>query len=238
MRVKIQNPVTAPREVRCAVLPQHSTIRAGHVGVLARDDEYCAGIVQQLKRQPVIKPVEPQHWHPAQRISRPLRLPGDVGLCGRDTGGRLPTRHAALRVGSERVGVCRVEPKSKARYAGLWGGSGLAEHAPIFPRCKNEQVFSRRNRGFWEAPLERLRRVVGQPKASQVHRRGGGIVQLDPVRKIAVLVGQCRPVVCHHFVDNDPGIFGQAAAVRLRPVHDALKPAAVRTGEANFPLRR
>ncbi len=240
VRVKIQNPVTATREVRRFVLPQHSTKRARRVGVLARNDEHRSNIVEQLKRQAVVQPVEPQHRQPAQRISRPLRLPGDVGLRGGDAGGRLPTRHAALRVGSERVGVCRVEPKPKARNVGrpLDGWIWLVEVAPILPRCEHQQMRSRRNRGFREAPLERLRRVVGQPKASQVHRRGGGIVQLDPVRKIAVLVGQCRPVVRHHFADNDPGIFGQAAAVRLRPVHDALKPATVRTGQANFPLRR
>ena len=240
MRVVIQNPVAAPREVRRAGLPEHGAKRARRVGILPRNDEHGADIVQQLKRKPVVQAVEPQHRQSAQRIDCPHRLPGGVGLRGRDAGGRLPTRHAPSDIDRERVAGSCIEPKSKARDVVRLpaGGRRPAGQASVLPRREHQQVFARRHRGFREAPLERLGRIVGQSKAVEADRRVGAVVQLDPVRKVAVLIGECRPVVGHHFADNDAGVFGQAAAGRLRPVNDVLEPTAVRVGQADLPLRR
>ena len=59
VRVVIQNPVAAAREVCRVAIPDHGTKRSRRVCFLPRDDEYREHIVEPLEREPVIQPIEP-----------------------------------------------------------------------------------------------------------------------------------------------------------------------------------
>ena len=54
-----------------------------------------------------------------------------------------------------------------------------------------------------ERPLGRLRLVVGEMPADQIHRAAAGVVKFEPVGKRPVLVRQRAGVGRHEFRDDD-----------------------------------
>ena len=74
---------------------------------------------------------------------------------------------------------------------------------PVLARRKHDQVCARRQRHARKGPLRRVGLFVREVMAGQVDPAGRGIVDLDPIGKGTVLVGECGRVVGHDFRDDE-----------------------------------
>ena len=94
--------------------------------------------------------------------------------------------------------------------------------------AEDQQIFSRLQGHGRERPFLRLRRIVRQIPAAQIHRRLAAVEKLGPVAKIAVSVTQAAPVVGHDLAEH------QAALIQPEG-GDVLGIAAVIVGIAGGP---
>ena len=69
----------------------------------------------------------------------------------------------------------------------------------IFSRSEEEEETAGRKVGGREGPKFLVRRIVGQSPARQVDRRGGDILEFNPVREVPVRIGECEGVGGHEF---------------------------------------
>ena len=119
----------------------------------------------------------------------------------------FPPLNGASVVHDQRTFVARVEPQRQSgdgqRQAGLNRFWLRPDRSPIFSRREHECAFSRPEYVLRKAPLERVHRVVRQPVVQEIHRLIGGIVNLDPVGKVAIIVGKRCAVDWHEFTDHN-----------------------------------
>ncbi|HRG71739.1 MAG TPA: hypothetical protein PLH95_08875 [Thauera aminoaromatica] len=74
---------------------------------------------------------------------------------------------------------------------------------PVLSRTPDAQEATRIQRVIRKPPFEQTIDIVGQSPVQQIDRRGGCIVQLDPVGIVAIGIGDRALVVGHELVEND-----------------------------------
>jgi hypothetical protein len=77
-----------------------------------------------------------------------------------------------------------------------------AGDAAVFARGENDEVGVGREIHGRETPLRRLRGVVGQRPAIEVHHVRAGVVDFDPILGVAVLIEQNAVIRRHELGDQ------------------------------------
>ena len=77
-----------------------------------------------------------------------------------------------------------------------------SRNSPVLTRGKDNEKLTRRQRYRRKSPQGQIRRLVGQAPVFQRKHFGGRIVQLDPIGKRTILVGQERRIIGHEFGDD------------------------------------
>ena len=105
----------------------------------------------------------------------------------------------------------RVAPRGRQGEVRMEWSSGVRA---ILARREYQQPSVGREIPFRETPSGESERGVGQEPPGQVHRRGSGVVDLDPIGRIAVFVPQTAGVAREAFADDRRG---DAFTERARP---------------------
>ena len=97
--------------------------------------------------------------------------------------------------------------QAQALAAGGEGKAGVQlRTGAVLSVAEDQQVFSRLQRHGRERPFLRLRRIVGQIPAGQIHRRAATVVKLGPVSEIAITVAQAAAVVRHDLAEHQTAV--------------------------------
>ena len=78
----------------------------------------------------------------------------------------------------------------------------LTQDGAVGPGREDDHETFGRKIGGREEPPRLPRRIIRERPAVQVHRAGAGVVYLDPVRVLAVFVGERFLVVRHELADD------------------------------------
>ncbi|OQC55656.1 MAG: hypothetical protein BWX54_01840 [Verrucomicrobia bacterium ADurb.Bin018] len=103
-----------------------------------------------------------------------------------------------MRVGQHNVFTIGADAKTGVQIV------AVGDRPTVFVRRKHNQIFMRLDAHLAKYPFERLLGAVRQPPPRQRDGRIGGVVELDPVRRVAVFVFNGQPVGGLHFIDVNP----------------------------------
>ena len=167
---------------------------------------------------------EPRRCRAPRRVAEARRSPrrpeargGDEVFPGARGG------HEILRIEQRAVAEADVAPLRRVGVEGARDGAvGLAQreiaagvlkaeirvqlrarHAPVLAGCEYHEPRIRVERHVWELPPGRRLHVVREPPAGEVHGRRAVVVQLDPVRAVAVHIVEQAVVFRHELRDDD-----------------------------------
>ena len=158
-----------------------------------------------------------------QRLDHERRAITDVGrLCGE--GGRELANH-----------VARVVPQRQIFTTGGQleiGVQFVAGYRAVFVAGEYDHRLAGRQHGGRERPMIDAGVVVGQLPTAQVDVGGGRVVNLDPVRRIAVLVAEPAGIGGHEFGNDGSGGHHPAAFKHLRD-QTAARSTGCRTGASS-----